>query len=263
MGTRDSYTHGTFSWVENSTTDQDGAKRFYTSVFGWDYDDRPVTDEVVYTMALVDGRTVGAISPQMQNERDMGVPPHWNNYVTVDEVDAAAARVKELGGTLHVEPFDVMEAGRMAPVSDPTGAVFYLWQAKETTGAGLVNAPSAFCWNELATTDTEAAKSFYSELLGWSFESAGDEGPEYWMISNSGNLNGGIRELGDEVPPGTPSHWLPYFAVTDIDATAAKAGDGGGQVLMPKTSLGERGSFGVLADHVGSVFAIYEGQLED
>src|SRR3954453_1799173 len=98
MGERTSYTHGTFSWVENATTDQDGAKSFYSGLFGWDYEDNPVGDGIVYSIAKLGGRSPAAVSPQMQDEISQGIPPHWNNYVTVDDVDAVSARVEELGG---------------------------------------------------------------------------------------------------------------------------------------------------------------------
>ena len=266
MGERTSYTHGTFSWVDNATTDQDGAKSFYATLFGWDYDDTPVGEGIVYSMAKLDGQSVAAVGPQMQSEREMGVPPHWNNYVTVDDVDATAARVGELGGQVLAPPFDVMEdVGRMAVLMDPTGAVLCLWQAKANPGAGLVNVPGALCWNELATRDPEAAQRFYSELLGWHYDQMPtDGGPEYWVIMNGERSNGGIRRIGDELPPEVPAHWVPYFAVEDIDATLAKVPGAGGQVGMPKTSVGMQGSFfGAAMDPAGAGFCLFEGQLED
>ena len=262
MSERTSYPHGTFSWVENASTDQDAAKSFYATLFGWDYEDSPIGDGIFYSMARLGGRYVGAIAPQMQDERDMGVPPHWNNYITVDDVDAVSARVEGLGGTLHAPPFDVMEAGRMAALSDPTGAVVYLWQAKQHIGAGLVNTPGSFTWNELATRDPEAAQAFWSELLGWTFEKLSDE-PAYWVIRNGERTNGGIRVLGDEMPPEVPAHWLAYFGVDSIDATGAAAAEAGGKLLVPKTQISETGAFGVIEDPAGAVFAVYEGHYDD
>ena len=258
MGERDSYTHGTFSWVDNATTDQGGAKAFYADLFGWDYDDRPVNEGVVYTMAMRDGRAVAAITPQMQDEREMGVPPHWNSYVTVDDVDAVAGHVDALGGRLHAQPFDVMDAGRMCVISDPTGAVLCLWQAKDNPGAGLVNAPGAFCWNELATPDPEQAQAFFSQLLGWRFEELPIPGMRLWSIRNGERGNGSIREDKQMQP-----HWLVYFAVESIDDTAAKAGESGGQVVVPKTDAGGANKFAVLRDPIGAAFGVFEGELDD
>src|SRR3954469_13699672 len=219
MGERTSHTHGTFSWVDLGTTDQDAAKSFYSGLFGWDYDDNPAGEGVVYSMAKLGDKHVAAISPQMQQEREMGVPPHWNNYVTVDDIDAVAGRVGELGGQLSMPPFDVMEAGRMAVVMDPTGAVVMLWQAGQHPGATLVNAPGAFCWNELATRDPGSAEAFYSALLGWEFsrsEEGDPNGPPYWMIKNDEGWNGGMLGMGDAFPAEIPPHWGVYFAVDSV-----------------------------------------------
>jgi hypothetical protein len=259
MGERTSYTHGTFSWVENATTDQDGAKRFYSDLFGWDYDDSPVGDGIYYSMAKLGDHYVAAIAPQQPDEQAMGVPPHWNSYITVDDVDSVSARVEEAGGTLHTPPFDVMDVGRMSALSDPTGAVAYLWQAKRHIGAGLVNAPGAFCWNELGTRDPDVAQQFWSGLLGWQFERI-DAGPiDYWTISNAGLQNGGMRRMGDETPAEVPPHWLVYFAVESIDEAAPKAA----ATIVPKTQAGGENSFAIVADPAGATFGLFEGHLDD
>ena len=258
MGERTSYPNGTFSWVENATTDQEAAKSFYAELFGWDYEDSPVGDGIYYSMAKLGGKYVAAIAPQQPDEQAMGVPPHWNSYISVDDVDAVSARIAELGGTVHAPPFDVMDVGRMSAISDSTGAVVYLWQAKQHIGAGLVNAPGAFCWTELATREVERAQEFWNELLGWTYQQV-SEAPAYWTIYNDGNPNGSVRLLGDELPPETPAHWFVYFAVESIDASAPKAAT----TLVPKTRAGGENSFAVVADPLGATFGLFEGQLDD
>jgi predicted enzyme related to lactoylglutathione lyase len=262
MGQRTSYPSGTFSWVENATTDQEGAKTFYSALFGWSYDDSPVGDGIYYSMAKLGDSHVGAIAPQQQDERAMGVPPHWNSYITVDDVDAVSARVEELGGTLHAPPFDVMDAGRMAAISDSTGAVVYLWQAKDHIGAGLVNAPGAFCWNDLGTRDPDEAQRFWAGLLGWTFEQVSQD-PPYWSIRNGERATGSIHVLGDETPSQVPAHWLVYFAVESIDATVERATGAGANVLVPKRAAGPANMVSVLSDPAGAVFGLFEGQLDD
>jgi uncharacterized protein len=261
MGERTSYTNGTFSWVENATTDQDAAKRFYAELFGWDYDDSPVGDGIYYSMAKLRDQFVAAIAPQQPDESAMGVPPHWNSYITVDDVDAVSARVEELGGTLHAPPFDVMDVGRMSAISDSTGAVVYLWQAKQHIGAGLVNVPGAFCWNELATRDPAAAQSFWSELVGWTFQQVSQE-PAYWAIRQGERSNGGMRQIGDEFGPDIPAHWLVYFAVDSIDATSEAAKGAGATVHVARIEV-PSGAFAVLTDPVGAAFALSEGTFDD
>jgi predicted enzyme related to lactoylglutathione lyase len=264
MGARTSYSHGTFSWIDNPTTEQEVAKGFYTALFGWDYDDVPIPGEMVYSLATLRDQVVGAIAPQMQDERELGVPPHWNSYISVDDVDAVAARVDDLGGHLHLEPFDVMDAGRMAPFSDPTGAVAYLWQGDRRRGADVVNEPGAFCWNELATRDPDAAMSFYSELLGWTLvDDPLAPGVPYWTIRNGERENGGVRVLGDELPLQTPAHWLVYFGVDDIASCAQQATRTGGTVAVPKTDAGAGNAFAVLVDPLGAAFGIFAGRFDD
>lgn len=260
MGQRTQYTPGTFSWTDLNTTDQEAAKAFYSALFGWEVTDMPAGEGVDYSMAAIDGKWVGAISPQPQQQRDAGVPPAWNSYVTVENVDDTAARAKELGATLHAEPFDVLEAGRMAVVQDPQGAWFLLWQPKDHIGAGLVNAPGALSWNELGSPDLEGSGRFYGELLGWTTTPMEGSDPPYLVIQTAdGRSNGGIRP---PAPPGTPPFWLVYFATADIGASLEKVTSLGGTVLMGATDIGVA-KVAVVQDPQGAVFALYDGALED
>jgi hypothetical protein len=260
MGERTQYTPGTFSWTDLSTTDQEAAKSFYTALFGWEFTDMPAGEGVMYSMAFIDGRSVGAISPQPQQQREAGVPPLWNSYITVEDVDAGAARAKELGASMHAPPFDVMEAGRMAVIQDPQGAYFMLWQPKQHPGAGLVNAPGALSWNELGSPDLDGSAQFYGDLLGWTTAPMEGSDPPYLVITTAdGHANGGIRP---PMPPGTPPFWLVYFATADIDASVAKISELGGTVLAPSTDIGIA-KIAVAADPQGAVFALYDGRLDD
>ncbi len=154
------YGPGTFCWVELGTTDGEAAKKFYTELFGWSFNDSPIGPGMVYTMLKLDGKDVGALYKMPSEMTDHGVPPHWMSYVSVSSADESAGKAKELGAALMKEPFDVMDVGRMAVVQDPTGAMFALWQAGTHNGAGVVNVPNSFCWNELATPDTTKAGDF-------------------------------------------------------------------------------------------------------
>ena len=253
MGERTSYPHGTFSWVDLATTDPEGAKAFYGGLFGWEGEDMPAGGGLIYTMFRLNGLYVAAVSSQMEHERAAGIPPHWNSYVTVDDVDAVAARVPELGGQLLAGPFDVLDSGRMAVLQDPTGAVVSLWQAGNHHGAQLVNDPGSLTMNSLTTPDPERAREFYAALLGWTFEM----GPEFSQIKVGDRLNAGMR--GDtSVPP----HWLPYFTVDDADAAAATARDGGGSVRVGPTAI-PAGRFAVFTDPAGAAFAVFEGEVDD
>jgi predicted enzyme related to lactoylglutathione lyase len=152
MGERDSYAPGVFCWADLGTTDAAAAKAFYTGLLGWEAEDLAAGDDGVYTMFRRDGRDVAALYEMGAEERGE-LPPHWSSYVSVDDVEAVAARARELGATVVAEPFDVTDSGRMAVVRDPGGAIVHLWQAGRHIGAGCVNEPGCMVWNELATPD--------------------------------------------------------------------------------------------------------------
>jgi predicted enzyme related to lactoylglutathione lyase len=258
MAERTQYAPGTFSWAELATTDPDAAKSFYAALLGWEAQDLPLPDDGYYSMQRMQGKDVAAITAQQQAQREAGVPPLWQSYVTVESADEAARRAGELGGTVHAPPFDVMEAGRMAVIQDPQGAFFMVWEPKQHIGAGLVNAPGALCWNELASPDLDASPAFYKGLFGWDLE-AFEGGPmRYLTIKNGEANNGGMRETQPEEPP----NWLVYFAVDDVDATMARVGElGGGTVAGPFEMA--MGKIGIVHDPQGAVFALYAGDLQD
>jgi uncharacterized protein len=211
-------------------------------------------------MAQVGGVSVAAISPQPQQQRDAGVPPVWNSYITVESADAALERAKELGATVHAPAFDVMDAGRMGVVQDPQGAYFLVWEPKENIGAGLVNGHGMLSWNELASPDADASGKFYADLFGWSVEPMEGMPMKYSVVKTAaGTTNGGIQEM---LPPGTPPHWLVYFGTDDIDDTLARAVEHGGQQLMGPMSIGV-GTIAVVQDPQGAVFALYAGEFEE
>jgi predicted enzyme related to lactoylglutathione lyase len=209
-------------------------------------------------MQRVGGKDVAAIAGQPPQQRDAGVPPAWNSYVWVDSADEAADRAQELGATVHAPAFDVMEAGRMAVIQDPHGAFFMVWQAGNNRGAQLVNAPGALCWNELASPDLDASADFYSGLFGWNISPFPDSPQPYLSIKVGDANNGGIREVA---PPGTPPHWLPYFATEDIDSALAKVEELGGTKVAGPIDIGIA-KIGVVQDPQGAFFALYAGALE-
>jgi uncharacterized protein len=183
----------------------------------------------------------------------------------VASADEAAERVKELGGGVHAGPFDVGEAGRMAVVADPTGAMFGIWEAGETIGAGRVNDYGCLTWNELATNDVDAASAFYSGLFGWNIVKGDAEGgPGYWVIEHAGGAegqNGGVRELTPE-EQGIPPNWIPYLGAESADEQLAEAEKLGGGALMPPMDV-PAGRFAALRDPQGAVFCVFEGHLDD
>ena len=258
MSERTSYTPGTFSWTDLSTTDQEGAKTFYGELLGWDAEDQPVGDGVVYSMMNIGGKPVAGISPQNEMQRQAGAPPAWNSYVTVESADDAADRATKLGATVVAPPFDVMDVGRMAVIQDPQGAWFLIWQPNQHLGAQLVNAPGAPSWNELASPDLDASSIFYAALFDWTVEPFEGSPEPYLTIKNGDVVNGGIRTLNS---PGPPPHWLVYFAVDDLDASLAKVSELGGATHAGPIDIGIA-RIAVVADPQGAMFALYDGRLD-
>ena len=256
MPQRSSYTEGTPNWVDLQTTDADAAKAFYSTLFGWAYDDMPMASGGVYSMATVEGDMVAAITAQSPEMQAAGAPAAWNTYLAVDDVDAAAAKVPGAGGQVAMGPFDVEEgAGRMAFVLDPTGAAVGLWQAGRHIGATRVNEPGALTWNELTSRDLDAALPFYTAVVGLQARPMALGEQEYTMLYVGEAMAGGAT------PPhmdGVPNHWHVWFAVADADATADAAARSGGSVLMAPFDL-PVGRAATLADPQGAVFSIIRG----
>ncbi|HEX8067957.1 MAG TPA: VOC family protein [Thermoleophilaceae bacterium] len=230
-------------------------------MFRWDFDDVPVGDGGTYTMLRVGGAEVGALMAQQEQERAQGVPPHWNNYVTVEDVDASAERARSLGGTVLAEPFDVMDAGRMAVVQDPTGGVLSMWQPNRMIGAARVNEPGCLTWNDLNTRDTESAKRFYGELFGWTAEPIDAPNVDYTVWRNGDRSNGGMFGITEEMGE-MPTFWMPYFAVESLDEALVRVKDGGGTVASGPMNV-PTGRVAVVQDPQGAAFAMFEGELED
>ena len=253
MGKRESYAPGTFCWVDLSTSDVDGAKAFYGELFGWEFEDSDLPGGGVYTMCRVEGDEVAAIVRQDEQ------PGHWNNYVAVTSADETAAKAKKLGADVIEEPFDVMEAGRMAVLADPDGAVLCIWEPREHAGASRVNDPGCLTWNDLQTKNPSPAIDFYAALLEWGMEPMEEDGKlVYVTIKNAGSSNGGIMPSQNGGPP----FWLPYFTVASSEDVLRKARELGGEVLAGPLDIGA-GSISVVRDPQGAVFATYEGETDD
>lgn len=249
------YEPSTFCWPELVASDSEKAKEFYSSLFGWGITDVPIGNEQVYSMASIAGKEVGAMY-QMWPEQETGdVPTHWASYVSVRDVDETAKRAESSGGQVIVGPVDVFDAGRMAALIDPAGAVISLWQPMNHIGARLVNEHGAFCWNELLTNDLKKSGEFYTALFGWTASEQDMGGINYTVFMNGERPAGGMMEINKDLGEVGP-YWLVYFAVNDCDVLADKASSLGGEILSPPMDTPEIGRIAVLNDSQGAVFAV-------
>jgi predicted enzyme related to lactoylglutathione lyase len=249
MPERDGYIPGVPCWVDTNQPEPEAAAAFYGRLFGWEVEDAmPPGSEGRYFMGRINGRDAAAISssPPGAPER-----PTWNTYICVDDVDATVTTVRESGGTIVAAPFDVMDAGRMAVVTDTEGAVFSLWQAGRHPGATVVNEHGALNFNGLATRDVERAKAFYGAVFGW--EVLDLAAGLMWTLPGYGDhleestpgLRAQMEQMGapagfiDVVaalqPIGADDaaavRWDVTFGVDDVDAVAARATELGGEVV--------------------------------
>ena len=250
MTERDRYIPGVPCWIDLPSPDPDAAAEFYAGLFGWELEETmPAGSPGKYLMARLHGEDVAAIASQQE-----GAPPMaaWNTYVRVDRADETVAKVREAGGTVLSEPFDIFDVGRMAVFADPEGAVFSAWQPNRHPGATVVNEAGSLNFNDLHTSDPEGAKAFYRAVFGWETLEMGG-GFAMWALAGYGDLlerrNPGNREQMAEMgaperfedvvaslsplTDDTPSHWSLTFAVDDADATAKRAEELGGQVVVP------------------------------
>lgn len=250
---------GMFCWADLGTADQPAAKRFYGALFGWMYRDLSAGPGATYSMALVREKEVAAITALMPEQKKAGVPPHWNAYFATADVEASAKKAAALGGKVIMPPMEVMDAGRMALVQDPSGARFALWQPQKHPGAALFGEPGALCWAELSTRDLPRCRAFYTELFGWNATEAPMGGGKRYTVFALGEDQKTAGMMGmEEMPAEVPPHWGIYFAVTGCDAAAKKAGELGAKALVPPLDIPDVGRFAIFFDPQGAHFAILQ-----
>lgn len=249
---------GTFCWPELYTTDQNGAKAFYTKLLGWEIRDIPMGPDAVYTIFTLEGRDAAACYGALPGMAQQGIRPHWIAYVSVSSSDETARKAAAAGGKVVKEPFDVPGIGRMAVLQDPAGATICAWQAQGHIGIGVYQEPGALQWTELLTNDTETAALFYEKVFGWKRQLwPSPEEPHYHLFMLGDVGVGGMTPITAEMGPLKPV-WGSYFRVTDCDATVAKALQLGGSVAVPTEAVPTVGRFAVLVDRAGAHFGIME-----
>src|SRR5260370_3819748 len=195
---------GTFCWADLGSTEQQGAKAFYGNLFGWTAVDLSVGPDQFYTMFHLNERQVGATYTLRQDQLEQGAAAHWMLYVAVENADATAAKAESFGAKILAPPFDVFDAGRMAVLQDPTGAVFSVWQANKQIGIGVTGVPGTLCWADLATPDPSTATNFYRSPFGWEI-TPGEINTEYLHLPNRGEFIGGSAPA--QPFQGAPAHW--------------------------------------------------------
>lgn len=248
---------GHFLWYELLTSDPDGSEGFYSKLLGW----QPQAwdgSEPPYTMFTVDGQPIGGLMELPEEAREAGAPSHWLPYLGSDDVDATAARAVELGAESMVPPTDIPEVGRFSILRDPQGALFAIYTPAEGSASnGDQPRPEAVSWNELGTTDHEAALAFYGELMGWGETGSHDMGEMglYRMYGTAEETYGGMYDLAPEAA--APPAWLMYVTVNDVDETAERVAELGGKVLNGPMDVPGGGRIVQCLDPAGAAFALH------
>lgn len=253
MPTRDSaWPQGTPCWVDLSVDDVAKAREFYTELFGWDIQDSP-PEAGGYLMAMKNGTPAAGIGPKMG---DAPMPSVWTTYLAADSADDIAAKITEAGGTVLMPPFDVMDVGRMFVASDPSGAVFGVWEAKVHTGTGIYNEDGTVTWNELHTLEYDAAREFYAKAFDFTYTDVGDGVQMIYSMFTPPGATEGVGGMMDASNFGSPvSYWLTWFQVDNHQAALDKALELGATKMMGPDAT-PFGRMAVVAGPQGEVFGI-------
>ncbi len=248
-------TSGLFVWHDHMTKDPKAAIAFYTEVAGWKT--QAFGDGGDYTMWVGSQGPLGGVMAITDEAAKMGAHPSWMGHVQVDDVDKTAALTKKLGGKVYKEPSDIPTVGRFAVVADPQGAAFAIFKP---SAAMTAHEPkeAEFCWNELMTSDSGAAFTFYSEIFGWKVLHEQDMGPMgvYRLFGVGEAQIGGMMTT----PKGTPMPpmWIYYVETDDIDAALARATKRGAKIMNGPMDVPTGGRIAQLTDPQGAVFALHQ-----
>ena len=256
MAIRTGYKHGQFSWLDLVARDMAEARQFYHELFGWESVDVDTQGGPPYAQFLLEGKKVAGIGQMSEEMLSQERPGNWNSYINVDDIDAICAQVSESGGQVTVPVTDVLEAGKLAFIQDPTGAQVGLWQQGTHFGAELTQDFHCCSWNELLTRDIEAAREFYGRLFDWEFAdyTAGDS--KYYVVSQQGEESSGMMQM-DERWGDMPPRWMVYFAVQSVDLSVDYVRQLGGFVHVHPYDIPE-GRFAMVADLQGGAFDFVE-----
>ncbi|EYB67538.1 hypothetical protein DEIPH_ctg037orf0023 [Deinococcus phoenicis] len=245
---------GTCAWYDLTTEKPEETKRFYSDLFGWTFEDQG-PDFGHYHMVRQNGHPVAGFMPKAPEMAQM--PSAWTVYYTSADAQADAQRIRELGGQILSEPMQVGPLGHMLVATDPTGAVFGLWQPLAFQGSELENEHGSMTWQEVKTRDADRARDFYTQLFGATSEPMPGGTTYHILKQGKGNVGGIMQMDGEHWPDSVPAHWLPYFDVNDLQRAVKVAGESGGSVRVPPFDT-PYGQMAVLADPDGAAFSVVQ-----
>lgn len=241
---------GVFCWPELITADAQASARFYAAVFDWSTTTIDLGDSE-YTVFGIEGEDACGSQPPRSSNGDV---PRWNCSISVLSADETASCARELEGSVLVEAFDLSDMSRMAVLRDNQGATFSIWQSRKHSGTARVNQPGFLCWTELIAVNLGAAEGFYTKLFSW--DSRRHRFGEYVEFLRGDDIVAGMLRT----PPGrgsAGSHWLPYFAVVDVDDALQVARRHFGTIVGRPMDIPMIGRSAVLRDPLGAMFGVF------
>jgi predicted enzyme related to lactoylglutathione lyase len=254
---------GSFIWYELLTTDLAKAADFYEAVAGLQIPREPADGDQDYRMiGTPGGGFVGGAMQLTGGMQEKGARATWLGYVGVDDVDATVSSIEAAGGSSQMAAVDIPDVGRLAMVADPQGAAFYVMKPIPPKG-DEDKSSDAFhreklghvAWNELHTSDLDAALPFYKAQLGWEASDRMEMPNGVYQMFKVGGAEfacGGMIQNPDVPQP----MWLFYFNVADIDRAHGQVETSGGKVVMGPHEI-PGGNFIVMGiDPDGATFAV-------
>jgi predicted enzyme related to lactoylglutathione lyase len=245
-------------WFELMTSDMKAADAFYGETVGWKGESAKMEGMPPYTMWKMGEETMAGMMAMPAEVAEMGIPPHWMAYTTVEDVDAAATKAAELGGKILKAGFTVPNVGRMAMLADPQGAPFAVFTPDNDIPTSSEEKLGKFSWVELNTTDYESAWKFYAELFSWQHSSSmemGEMGTYFMFDSADKSTKGGMSNTAAMMK--VPAHWLYYVTVDNCDAAAERITKNGGKILNGPMDIPGGDRIAQCMDPQGAAFAIY------
>jgi predicted enzyme related to lactoylglutathione lyase len=249
---------GQFVWYELLTTDPKAAISFYSEVVGWKTElFTQAGGPEPYTMWVGSQGPLGGVMRLPEEAKKMGAPPHWMAHVEVTDVDATAAKAKQLGGNVYVPPTQIPTVGRFSVIADPQGANLSVFKPDTKMEAHDTSKEGEFNWNELVTSDHEAAFKFYSTLFAWKKDSDFDMGPmgKYLIYGQGEKQYGGMFTKTADMP--MPPSCIYYINVNDLEAAVARATSNGGKLMNGPMDVPGGTRIAQLADPQGAFFALH------
>lgn len=257
---------GSYIWYELMTSDPEAANAFYRKVVGWSFGDAAEGFNGYRMINRADGGFAGGVLPITDDMARHGAKPGWLGYVYVDDVDRSVAAFVAAGGKAWMPPTDIPNVGRVALVSDPQAAPIYVMKPSprpdDPDATSDVFSPDGGLgrcgWNELQTTDVDAARKFYGEQFGWGsgeFMDMGEMG-EYRFFDHAGTRIGALFNPQS----GAPGKWRYYFRVKSIAESKRTAEENGGTIHMGPHQVPGGDWIVVGTDPQGAEFALVGGE---